>query len=272
LAVSEPRHTKRGRFTDLKIAIGIFLHSNSTWVLAVTGVIAPALGTFLVTMGREHKDGADWAYLLSGILVILLGGFLLFAKQRASEAVANLDLKVADRFRITIKDALQPVAELIADMPAQTKAKRRETLKTVSAQAVSALKLLLKDVYRLRSTVYQVTASGDLECVGYHGRGGGVKPQPFVKGTDRGNSALRLVAKGGDPLFVENIDEVEGVDYGGTGSGYKTFISASVHNDADGYGMVTVDAPRSGSLVDTDKQLVGLVADLLAIAFAIAEH
>ncbi|PBA33451.1 hypothetical protein CKJ65_02000 [Mycobacterium intracellulare] len=78
--------------------------------------------------------------------------------------------------------------------------------------------------------------------------------------------------KGGEPLFIENIDEVNDVDYRGTGSGYKTFISASIHNDADGYGMVTIDAPRPTSLVDTDKQLVALVADLLAIAFAIAEH
>jgi hypothetical protein len=35
--------------------------------------------------------------------------------------------------------------------------------------------------------------------------------------------------------------------------------------------MLTIDAPRAGTLVDTDKQLVALVGNLFAIAFAIAE-
>ncbi|MGV7311978.1 GAF domain-containing protein [Mycobacterium kansasii] len=260
------------RLTDLKIAIGIVLHNNPTPILLLGGVVAPASGTFLVTYGQNRHGRGDWTALLSGIAIIFLGALLLFAKQRASDQVAELDLKVADRFRITLKDAMQPVAELIADMPAQSKLKRKATIRTVCTQAVSALTLLLKDVSRLRATVYEVTANGNMECVSYHGRGGGVKPNPFIKNTTRGDSALRLVATGGDPLFVGDIDTVEGIDYGGTGSGYKTFISASIHNDADGYGMVTIDAPRPGSLVDTDKQLVGLVADLLAIAFAIAEH
>ncbi|BBX19792.1 hypothetical protein MDUV_46520 [Mycolicibacterium duvalii] len=227
-----------------------------------------------MTLGQDRADRGDWAYLLSGFAAIVVGGLVLWAKQRASEEVANLDMKVADRFRITIKDALQPVAELIADMPAQTRTVRRESIKTVSTQAVSALRLLLKDVSRLRATVYQINADGDMECVCYHGRGNSVQPQPFIRTTLRGERALEFVRRGGEPLFIRDIDKVnEGdVDYRGTRSGYKTFISASIHNDADGYGMVTIDAPRAGSLVDTDKQLVALVADLLAIAFAIAEH
>lgn len=266
------RAPARGRFRDVLVDIGFLLHENPTPVLFVSGVLAPTLGTFLVTLGQNRNQTWEWACLLAGVAIIFMGALLLFAKQLASNAVAGVDLKVADRFRITLKDALQPVAELIADMPAQTRGKRRESIKTVATQCVSALTLLLRDVPRLRSTVYQLTASGDMECVCYHGRGGSVSPGAFIKGTERGDRALDFVRKGGEPLFIESIDEVNDVDYRGTGSGYKTFISASIHNDADGYGMVTIDAPRPTSLVDTDKQLVALVADLLAIAFAIAEH
>jgi hypothetical protein len=35
--------------------------------------------------------------------------------------------------------------------------------------------------------------------------------------------------------------------------------------------MVTVDAPKAGDLIDTDAQIVILVANLLASAFAIAD-
>jgi hypothetical protein len=36
--------------------------------------------------------------------------------------------------------------------------------------------------------------------------------------------------------------------------------------------MVTVDAPTAGDLVDTDRQIVLLLAGLLAIAFAEADR
>ena len=49
-----------------------------------------------------------------------------------------------------------------------------------------------------------------MECVSHHGRG--EKPRPFIKGTPRGDSALRLVTDGGDPLFVENLDGAKGLD------------------------------------------------------------
>ena len=56
------------------------------------------------------------------------------------------------------------------------------------------------------------------------------------------------------------------------GHGYRTFISAAITNGQDAYGMVTVDAPKAGDLVDTDKQIVMLIADLLAIGFAEKER
>ena len=101
--VPDPRHAKRGRFRDLKIAVGLLLHSHPNPVLFLAGVVAPVLGTFLLTLGQQRKDRGDWAYLLTGIAVLFIGGLLLWAKQRASEGVAELDLKVADRFRIALK-------------------------------------------------------------------------------------------------------------------------------------------------------------------------
>jgi hypothetical protein len=265
----DPRHPTRGRFVAVMIAFANFVNANPTPIVLLAGVAAPAVGTFLVTLGQNRHGRGDWTALIGGVVVIFLGGMMLFIKERASMTVANLDLKGFDRFRITIKDALQPVAELIADMPAQTPANRKRSIPPVALQAVSALTILLRDVYRLRAAAYAITESGDMECVHYLGRGG--RPRPFSKDTDRGRRALDFVARGGEPLFVPDVDKADNEDYKGSKSGYQTFISASIHTADWGYGMLTIDAPRAGTLVDTDKQLVGLVGNLLAIAFAIAE-
>jgi hypothetical protein len=267
--MSDPRHPTRGRFVAVKIAVANFVNANPTPITLLAGVVAPVLGTFFVTLGQNRHGRGDWTALISGVVVIFLGLLSLFIKERASVAAANLDRKGFDRFRITIKDALQPVAELIAEMPAQTPANRRRSVRPVALQSVSALTLLLRDVYRLRAAAYAITESGDMECIHYLGRGG--RPRPFLKDTDRGRRALDFVARGGEPLFVPDVDKADNEDYKGSQSGYKTFISASIHTADWGYGMLTIDAPRAGVLVDTDKQLVGLVGNLLAVAFAIAE-
>ena len=44
----------------------------------------------------------------------------------------------------------------------------------------------------------------------------------------------------------------------------------SIHNDEDAFGMLTVDAPQAGSLVALDAHVLEVLADMLAIAFAIA--
>jgi hypothetical protein len=123
-------------------------------------------------------------------------------------------------------------------------------------------------VDRLRAVVYQLDPSG-MSAVAYAGRGD--KPSPFLRGTDRGDYALQMIEEGGD-CFEPDTNAAENPAYAGSGSGYEAYISASIRTDADGFGMVTVDAPQAGDLVDTDRQIVLLVADLLAIAFAEADR
>jgi hypothetical protein len=149
----------------------------------------------------------------------------------------------------------------------------------VAIQAAGALNLIFADRERTRATVYRLTADGNMECVCYQGRGEGVQPQPFTKGTLRGEQALAIVRDGRN-LLVRDIDDVETAndgkvvspDYRGSRSGYKTFITCSITNRDKPCGMVTLDPPDVYDLSDTDKQLAGLMADLLAVAFAIEER
>ena len=198
----------------------------------------------------------------------LVAVLLQYLRERGLSVRRDAEGTEADRLRVAMKDALQPVAELIAEMPDQTKRQRQDQLRNVAIQAVGALILLLKDVERLRAVVYRIDDAG-MSCLAYQGRGN--TPNPFLTGTDRGDLALLMVEEGRDH-FQADISTADHEAYRGSGNGYQTYISASIRTGDDGYGMVTVDAPHAGDLVDTDQQIVMVMADLLAIAFAEAER
>ncbi|WP_441963520.1 GAF domain-containing protein [Mycolicibacterium houstonense] len=265
---------------ELLLRFGLFVNDHRGWLLLFTGCLLPGAAAFLSVVGQDLDDGGDFAYVGGAVAVIVVGGLLQMLSSWAARKSSELDLVEADRLRVTLKDALQPVAEMIADMELLGRRPDRVAmLKSVAAQAVGALKLIFADIDRARATVYQLTPDGDLECIIYQGRGEGVQPQPFERQTPRGEQALAMVRSDQDMLIVD-IDTVETAsdgkvispDYRGSRSGYKTFISCSITNKDKPYGMVTLDAPHPGDLSDTDKQLVGLMADLLAIAFAIEER
>jgi hypothetical protein len=230
--------------------------------------VAPVAGAFFITVGQDLEGKADWAWALVGLALCLASGLLMWLRESgvAARTVAADD--AAGRLYVAMKDALQPVAELIAAMPAKTKRQREAEAKNVATQAVGALTLLLKDVDRLRAVVYKLEAD-DLTMFAYTGRAD--TPTSFEKGTPRGDLALKMVAEGKD-WFEKDTSQSSNPAYAGSGAGYKTYISAAIRSDTDGFGMVTVDAPRPGDLVETDRQIVLLVADLLAIAFAEAER
>ncbi|WP_194838738.1 hypothetical protein [Nocardia sp. XZ_19_369] len=218
-----------------------------------------------MTLGKDFADRGDWTWIVVGIMQLIIVVFFQLAEKRRRE----VELDEAGRLRVAMKDALQPLAGLIADMPGMNESERSAQLRCIAHQAVGALKLLLKDVDRLRAVVYAMAGDdGPMEVIGYCGRGDGRPPEPFVPGTPRGDLAIAMVRER-ETRFMRDIDQEAPENYGGSRKGYKTFIAAAIKNGEYGYGMVTVDAPRAGDLVDTDMQIVMLVADLLAIAFAV---
>lgn len=69
--------------------------------------------------------------------------------------------------------------------------------------------------------------------------------------------------------FVPNVAAEPSKDYEGSGEGYQTFISVSINDGTNAYGMLTVDAPTPGALVKLDVYVLEVVSNLVAIAFAI---
>lgn len=249
----------------MRDALSAFVAASSVtpWLV----VILPGLAVFLVTLGQELDSKRDWASVTAGVVVGVIASVLQAASHTWRNRISQSEGAEAGRLRVAMQDALQPVAELISSMPSMGKREREARLAEVCQQAVGALTLLLKDVDRLRAVIYAIDEGGNsMACVAYQGRG--QKPRPFERGTDRGDRALEMVAKGGN-IFVPDLEtDLVPVDYGGTAGDYRTFISAAISTGEAAFGMVTVDAPTAHDLVGTDQQIVMLVADLLAIAFA----
>ena len=240
--------------------------ASSRLLLPALVLLLPVVAAFLISGGQ--LEGWDWAWALAGFAIWLSAVGLQVMREAGISARERAAMTEADRLRVAMKDALQPVAELIADMPAKAKDQREAALLAVATQAVGALNLLLKDVERLRAVVYGLDEAG-MTCLAYAGRGD--RPQPFLRGTERGDLAMQLVETGGD-RFEPDTRKASREGYAGSGDDYQSYISASISTSELGFGMVTVDAPRAGDLVDTDRQIVLLVADLLAIAFAEADR
>ena len=91
----------------------------------------------------------------------VLGAALQLGREVWRRRITEAERTEANRFRVAVQDAFQPVAELIAGMPSMSKPRREARLKEVSQQAVGALRLLLKDVDRLRAAVYSLNESAD---------------------------------------------------------------------------------------------------------------
>ena len=234
----------------------------SRWLAPVATLVLAILGTVSITIGQELDTKGDWAWVIVGAVVALLGGAVQLLREIGTVDAFDSASQEAKRLRIAMKDALQPVAELIADLPSKTPKERERGLEAVANQAASALTLLLKDVDRVRAVVYQLDSDDQgMSYLAYHGRGN--TPNPFPKSTERGRLACEMVANGANH-FEPDISRATSDAYRGTGNGYETYISAAICTGSNGYGMVTVDAPNATIWSTPTGRSSGLVvADLL---------
>lgn len=263
--------------TDLLNVVGPRL--DESWRVKLFHVAAPVGSVVCLTLGQDREDGGDWLWVIGGVLLLIATGAIDLLRERYRARSRQLGIDAADALRVALKDALQPVAEMLSEMQSMTTVRSKGHLKHVADQCCQGLKLLLKDVH-LRAVVYQIddrrASTRTMSKLAVQGRSrSGPPPQPFVEGTARGDAAFETVDSL-VPCFVEDVDdaaEVAAMDgaYYGTRNGYKTFIAAVITDGTTQYGMVTVDAPVKGDLLKSDQELVMLLADLMAVAFAAAD-
>lgn len=130
------------------------MHPFRRWVRAIEPylvVVLPVVGTVMLALGQSFEGIGDWLRVIGGAILILTSGWTQLNIERRRRRTASADLDEATRFRVAMKDALQPVAEAMADMPYLPKRLRKSALAKVVERSVAAL--------NLRSGHWQVTGT-----------------------------------------------------------------------------------------------------------------
>lgn len=245
-------------------------------LLTLVVLLLAAVGGWLFSLRDEFAgtdlrgyDGAVLA-LWGGIALVLLGIVIQVVRGWRQDLAGDRgDLETAD-LRIAMKDALRPLIGLISRMPDLRGELRVAQLTAVSDNAALALaKLLMSHVERARASVYALDPDGGaLRVVAYGGRG--ERPGEFVRGGSASDPAIDRV-RAGETLVVDDWRSDPPAGFSKTESDWRSFVAVPiVSGDGYAYGMLTVDSPRPRSFGDTEQYTVAVVADLLAVAFAIA--
>lgn len=251
--------------------VGFRLDRSILW--RFMGVLIPAVAGGAFGIGTNVHGHAVWWWDGAAIALLIAYTILDWLRELYRGRLRQISDNAAATLVVSLRDALRPIAEEIADMQPLLKPTRRERANGIARRCADALKLVMKDVRQLRCVIYRMNGDGTvLEVLEWVGRSGASPPREFRRGDARGDAAFHTIEQR-EPCFVRDVNDAAEIAalpgvYQGTRSGYRTFISAPIVDSGHSYGMVTVDAPEPGDLLLADKHLVMLVADMLAIAFA----
>ena len=246
-------------------ALAEFLKRRSqlvSWVQAALAVTSAALGFF----GSPLAGRADTVQIVAAIVAlgisVVIGQGLEWAQKKVDEAQRD----VAARSLVAVKDALRPVAELIATMPGLSRVKCESRLKEVAWQVAGSMDLIL-DTPRLRTVVYKLTDQDTMENIAYLG-GAGTQPGAFKRHSpgepDRAFEALET----NEPVVSQDVHQEQ--DRRHRAKNYRSYVSVPIVSETRAYGMLAVDAPEPDAFTQSDIDITVFVAELLAIAFRTA--
>ncbi|WP_309067535.1 GAF domain-containing protein [Microbacterium sp.] len=291
---------RTGLWTAFTVGVPILGAAASAHFLAVARAVPPVKtpkGTPPLPFWATESFG--W-YVLAGLCALVAVAVAILGKHKESRRKGALErtndelttalrttraqLDSADKAQreavgaakraqlVKLRDALMPFASTTADMAQQPLEERPGYLRSVAHVAVSALQAMVAEhADRPRAAVYLLNTDSDpvtMESIGHAGRG--EKPRPFEAGTVRGDAALDFLELR-RTAFYPNLRRRKPDGYEGTASGYDTFISVPIWTDNGVYGMVSLDAPKAGSLDDSDVALTELTAELMSIPFEVGQ-
>lgn len=253
-------------------AVAAAAQRNSIGLSAVGAAIGVVSAALLV-LGGPLEDVVDKRQIVWGVVAAVLVGALAVLREWSQWWVDRGQREAAAQLRLAVKDALRPVAGMIAEMQTMTRAKREAHLQKVATQVVGSMQLLLSQVRGLRTVVYQLTGPDHLERIASLGReeepAGNFDRHPQGE-PDRAFDAL----ENNESQLVHDVvrePPVGSIEHG-TDHGYRTYMAVPIAVGDRGFGMLTLDAPDPDSFTDTDLKLCEFVAGMLAIAFACASR
>lgn len=246
-----------------------YVVQNLSWLPA--GVNAAAtVGAAISFALVGDVDDLNVGFLVLGTACTLLSIGLTIAIERWRRANKQGEREEAAQLQIVVTDAIMPLLADVAKMPKRPTSTNQKMLPRVIGNVSPSLKLFLPEAKRLRVVVYTVETKSDgrRRLVVTNAVGRKDSPRFFAEGDGgRGDAAFRMLSRG-ESIFVADVNKSALPGKERSGSGYRTFISASIVADELAYGMLSVDAPFPGDLDENDVPMVEVVAAILAIAFA----
>lgn len=224
-------------------------------ILQILSALGIALGGVLSTY-----------FLWIGILVMLaMAGLLvpgIFWRRRADRD----DLE-GDSRELLLEQSLRPLLELASETTSKPRRQRSETMKSAVDRVSRDIRGAFDDVEGVRVVVFQVSDDG-LKMTPYAPAGRQDRPGPFERETPRGEKAFDVL--GGKRAFVavDDLSTTDPDEWQGSGDGYSTFISAPIRNSELGMGLLTMDAPKAGSLPARHGSTLALFAAALGVLMA----
>jgi len=251
--VSDPqRPVDRKRFDSVLGWLATLRLKLAFWA----AVAAPLLGGLV---GIFTNKTQKILLILGAAAAAGLAFGVTYARVRAAEEARD---RTRAQMLTTINAGLTPLASALnRTIGAENSVVRR-------AQASKGLTVALnvaKDVIgpqEVRACWYELTEPSTLlprESVGR-------TQQPrttFRAGTPSGDAALKMVFND-DVLLVNDIREDPSFADRETKPTYESYIAASVSSGETPYGMLTLDAPHAGDLIENDAHTLHLIASQLA--------
>lgn len=242
------------------------------WPLGVfTTVGLIPIGAILIAYAGDRSTPQESIAMWIGCIATAIGALGVMLNEWAKRAFLQAADRESQQVWVLMKDALHPVLECLGAMPGHSKRDRDADLFRIADGVAHGLWLVMSHIAGVRVVVYALDAAGTgMSHLAVVGRGDST--QQFVAGTPRGDKAVGMVQRG-DSLLMADVDEEDSDLYDGSRSGYRSFVSCSIYIGTGpgirAYGMLTVDAPEPNSFADTDRRIIQLLADHLAVAFAI---
>lgn len=200
----------------------------AAWVAVLAKLLslaAPVAATMLFFVARDAPALFWWAAALLLLSLVLQVTSFSWQRRLASQAVVTTNV---------LNTHISQMAAAVSRMPRQTEQSKIGTLNELTRYAVTALVSVFHKANDVRAIAYSLEPeTNSLEVFRY----AGVREPTgaFVTGDDgRGQKALDFVFNSNSSyIFIPDLKRERPEDYGGSGRGYRTFISVRVNSGPD---------------------------------------
>lgn len=241
---------------------------DSSWgrsvPVAALGVAATVVGSLFPVIGLI------WMLVIELVILALLAMFSR-SQHLWDKAVAPSDDDVSARASI-LSGHIAKTLRMIAGKVHETKRDRELHLHNVAETICRDVNTGFISTEGVRCALYRLSADRtEMSCIGFFGRED--EPRTFTEDDARGRQAIAwILGRDEGPKFVLDTQEEDPGEREGANRYYETYISIRVKTAHETYGMLTIDAPKSGDLDERDSSVLSIFAAMAALAIAESER